>query len=106
MDHALEPEQQEQLRQLIRAHLPGGSAFHALRTRQAGARKFADFHLLVPGSMSVRDAHDLATRIEVVLRDAIRGLEVTTHIEPIEDSASWEDNALRDIEPPAVGPSA
>lgn len=99
MDHALSAKQQEQFRQLIRAHAPHGTAFHALRTRQAGARKFADFHLLVPGAMTVREAHDLGMRIEDVLRGALPGLEVTIHIEPIEESASYEDNSLRDVEP-------
>ena len=101
MDHALPAAEQEQLREVIRRHTPAGTAFHALRTRQAGARKFADFHLLVPGRMSVREAHDLGIRVEEALRAALPRVEVTTHIEPIEDRASWEDNALQGIEPPA-----
>lgn len=104
MDHALSAELQEQLRQAIRAHAPAGTAFHALRTRQSGARKFADFHLLVPGATSVRDAHELGMSIEEALRQALPGLEVTIHIEPIEERASWEDNTLRDVEPPSAEP--
>lgn len=99
MDHALSADLQDKLRSAIRAHIPPGTAFHALRTRQAGARKFADFHLLVPGAMSVRDGHDLAEKVEAALRTVVPGVEVTTHIEPIEDQASWEDHALRGIEP-------
>jgi divalent metal cation (Fe/Co/Zn/Cd) transporter len=72
-----------------------------LRTRQAGARKFADFHLLVPGALTVRAAHDLGMKVEKALHTAVPGVEVTIHIEPIEDRASWEDHALRGIEPPA-----
>src|SRR5438046_2822233 len=81
MDHALSAELQEKFRQLIRDNAPPGTAFHALRTRQAGARKFADFHLLVPGATSVRDAHELGMRIEEVLCKAVPALEVTIHIE-------------------------
>src|SRR5215218_7991952 len=99
MDHALSADHQEALRQAIRAHTPPGTAFHALRTRQAGARKFADFHLLVPGAVSVRDAHDLGVKVEGALEAALPGVEVTIHIEPIEDQKSWEDHALRGIEP-------
>jgi divalent metal cation (Fe/Co/Zn/Cd) transporter len=73
--------------------------FHALRTRQAGARRFADFHLLVPGKLSVREAHDLAERIEHELRQLFPALEVTIHIEPIEALESWNDNALVGLEP-------
>lgn len=99
MDHALAVDQQEALREAIRVHTPPGTAFHALRTRQAGARKFADFHLLVPGATSVRDGHDLGVKVEEALKRALPGIEVTIHIEPIEDQKSWEDNALRGIEP-------
>jgi cation diffusion facilitator family transporter len=102
MDHALEPAQLDALRAAIRGNLPPGTDFHALRTRQAGASKFADFHLLVPGAMTVREAHGLAERVEAALRDALPRVAVTTHIEPIEERASWEDNALRGIEPPGV----
>jgi cation diffusion facilitator family transporter len=100
MDHALPAAEMDQLREVIRRHTPPGTAFHALRTRRAGARKFADFHLLVPGAMSVRQAHDLALKIEEALYAALPRIEVTIHIEPIEDRASWEDHALRGIEPP------
>jgi cation diffusion facilitator family transporter len=102
MDHALDAEQLDALRAAIRQSLPPGTAFHALRTRQAGASRFADFHLLVPGATSVRVAHDLAERVEAALRAALPRVEVTIHIEPIEEQASWEDNALRGIEPPGV----
>ncbi|HEX3152218.1 MAG TPA: cation diffusion facilitator family transporter [Gemmataceae bacterium] len=100
MDHALDEPQLGALRAAIRQHSPPGTDFHALRTRQAGARKFADFHLLVPGAMSVRDGHDLAERVEAALRAAVPGVEVTIHIEPIEEKASFEDNTLKGIEPP------
>lgn len=99
MDHALSSEQQERLRATIRANTPAGTTFHALRTRQAGARTFGDFHMLVPGTSSVRDAHDLGMKVEQAIQDALPGIEVTIHIEPIEDRASWEDNALKGIEP-------
>lgn len=99
MDHALSSAELEQIRKTIRLHTPPGSAFHALRTRQAGPRKFADFHLLVPGAKTVRSAHDLGMTIEAALAEVLPGVEVTIHIEPIEDQASWEDNSLRGIEP-------
>jgi cation diffusion facilitator family transporter len=104
MDHAIDADQVEALRAAIRTSLPTGTDFHALRTRQAGASKFADFHLLVPGDMSVRDAHGLAEHVELALRTALPRVGVTIHIEPIEEKASWEDHALRGIEPPGVAP--
>jgi cation diffusion facilitator family transporter len=100
MDHALPAGELDALRTAIRASTPVGTTFHALRTRRAGARRFADFHLLVPGGMTVQEAHNLAMTVEAALRAAVPAIEVTTHIEPIEDRASWEDNVLHGIEPP------
>ena len=45
--------------------------YHALRTRKAGSRRFVDFHLLVPGSMTVSDAHGRSNVIEDALRAAL-----------------------------------
>jgi cation diffusion facilitator family transporter len=99
MDHALPAEEQETFRQAVLAQLPVGTNFHALRTRQAGARRFADFHLLVPGHLSVQEAHALAEKIEIALRALFPTLEVTIHIEPIEAQEAWSDNVLAGIEP-------
>lgn len=98
MDHALPAEELEQIRQAIRPHLGPDMAFHAVRTRQAGTRRFLDFHLLVPGDCSVQQAHDLGDRIEASLQQALAGLEVTIHIEPIEQQESWEDSRLVALE--------
>jgi cation diffusion facilitator family transporter len=98
MDHALPPEEQAAVRAAIEAHLEAEMDYHALRTRRAGSRRFSDFHLLVPGAMTVRRAHALAGRIEQAVRDALPGIEVTVHIEPIEERAAWEDSALVPLE--------
>jgi cation diffusion facilitator family transporter len=98
MDHALPVEEQKLVRAAIAAHLGPRMAYHALRTRQAGARRFVDFHLLVPGSYRVDQAHRLGDEIEVALRALLPQLEVTVHIEPIEEAASWEDSALVPLE--------
>ncbi|OWK45121.1 cation diffusion facilitator family transporter [Fimbriiglobus ruber] len=101
MDHALPPDEQATLRDAIRAALPRGTDFHHLRTRRAGRRKFADFHLLVAGTMSVRDAHALAHHVESHLHDKIPELEAAIHIEPIDEDTSWEAAELARLgEPP------
>ncbi len=90
MDHALSPDEQKKLREAIRGMLPPGMDFHALRTRQAGAKTFAEFHLLVSGQMSVRDAHEYAHKVEDRLCEVMPGITVTIHIEPIDDESSFE----------------
>jgi len=97
MDHAIPPAEQDRIRAVIQEHLPEGAAFHALRTRQAGARRFVEFHLLVDGNLAVRDAHHLAHRIEAALVEALPGLEVVIHIEPVDERESWEPEYLKQL---------
>jgi cation diffusion facilitator family transporter len=85
MDRSLPADEVDELIGLIRAELPPGCDFHALRTRRGGTHRFADFHLLVPGGKRVREAHALADRIEEAVRRARPNLELTIHIEPIEE---------------------
>src|SRR5262249_18615489 len=98
MDHSLPEDEQALVRSAIEAQLGPEMDYHALRTRQAGSRRFVDFHLLVPGALSVRQAHAIGVRIEAAVGAALPRCEVTLHIEPIEEQASWEDSALVPLE--------
>ena len=84
MDAALSPEEISQTAQLIRAQLPAGASFHDLRTRKAGARRFIEFHLLVPGETSVNQSHALCDRIEYSIERHLSRAAVTIHVEPAE----------------------
>jgi cation diffusion facilitator family transporter len=74
--------------------LRAGMAFHALRTRTSGTRRLLEFHLLVPGSYSVKEAHAFSHHVEEALRRDDPNLDVTIHIEPIEEATSWGDHEL------------
>jgi cation diffusion facilitator family transporter len=71
-----------------------GVSFHALRTRRAAARRFVSFHLLVPDEWSVAQAHRLSEEIEERIRELITSATIDTHIEPISDPASYDDQNL------------
>ena len=102
LDRALPERDQEQLRHVIERELEPGATFHALRTRKAGARRFVDFHLLLPGDVSVQDAHDVTHRIECAVQSSFPRTETTVHIEPIEEEASWADSELVPLETAAA----
>lgn len=82
------------IHQHLAAYEARGIRFHALRTRQAGRRRFISFHVLVPGDWTVQQGHDLLEQIEDEVRDAVPDSIVFTHLEPIEDPASWQDTQL------------
>jgi divalent metal cation (Fe/Co/Zn/Cd) transporter len=98
MDHSLPESEQAAVRAAIEANLAPEMDYHALRTRQAGSRRFVDFHLLVPGTWTVKAAHAVTVRIEDAIRSALPAVEVTIHVEPIEERGAWEDSALLTVE--------
>jgi cation diffusion facilitator family transporter len=87
MDAALPSSEVRRAEALIRAELPDGGSFHALRTRKAGARRFLEFHLLVPGTMSVLESHAVCDRMEAALVAHLAKAHVTIHVEPRETQA-------------------
>jgi cation diffusion facilitator family transporter len=82
MDEAASADIQDQIRHHISEHGDGALEAHDLRTRIAGRVTFIEFHLVVPGEMSVDMAHDICDRIEQALDKAISGARVTIHVEP------------------------
>lgn len=82
MDVAVDPRHLQQIRDIISASAEGAIEAHDIRTRQAGRMMFIDFHLVVPGTMSVDAAHTICDRIEARLREAVEEATVTIHVEP------------------------
>ncbi|GAB0114105.1 cation diffusion facilitator family transporter [Acidisoma sp. C75] len=82
MDAAPDAETLSRIRRLVSEHAAGALEAHDLRTRQAGRLTFLQFHLVVPGSMTVEEAHDICDRIEAALKAEMEGLVVTIHVEP------------------------
>ena len=86
MDEAVPADTLARIRDLISANADGAIEAHDLRTRLAGRTTFVDFHLVVPGHLSVSSAHDICDRLERALRAEIADAQVTIHVEP-EDKA-------------------
>ena len=68
--------------------------FHAVRTRQAGARSFVTLHVLVPAEWTVAQGHRLAHKVEDDIRAALPGAAVLTHVEPLGRPESYQDMDL------------
>lgn len=92
MDAALPKSDLQIIEAVMTKYRTKGMNFHALRTRQAAARRFISVHLLVPGDWTVHDAHHVAEDFESEIRMALGGVvTVLTHLEPMEDELSMED---------------
>ncbi|MBK9519574.1 MAG: cation transporter [Anaeromyxobacter sp.] len=94
LDSALGEEDLATLRQVLARREGPEVKFHAVRTRQAGARRFVSMHVLVPGAWTVRRGHDLLEELEHEVRQALPSATVLTHLEALEDPASWLDEGL------------
>ncbi|MBV6495157.1 MAG: cation transporter [Acidobacteria bacterium ACB1] len=71
-----------------------GIDYHALRTRVAGPRIFVSAHVLMPDEWTIQHGHELAEEIESALREAVPGVVVSTHMEPLNDPLSMADMDL------------
>lgn len=102
MDASLPATDIDRIRKIFTRHESDGIQFHALRTRQAGTRKFVAVDVLVPGAWSVQQGHDLVEKIEAEIRAVVTDSTVFTHLEPIEDPVSWADENLDRPDKPAA----
>lgn len=94
MDTGLPPEEMKAIQGVLDRYAEQGVQHHALRTRQAGAWRFMSVHVLVPGDWTVTRGHELAEKLEDEIRRRVPRLTILTHLEPLEDPASWDDMKL------------
>jgi len=94
LDTSLPVEELARLKEILTRYEKDGIQFHALLTRQSGARRFVSVHVLVPGDWTVQKGHRLLERIEADLRAALDNLTAFTHLESLQDKASFEDQSL------------
>lgn len=95
MDTALPADERAAVVQVLDQFVASeGIGYHALRTRQAGARRFVSCHILVPGSWSVQHGHHLLEQIEAGIRSRLTDVTVFTHLEPRDDPRSFDDMQL------------
>ena len=82
MDEAVPEDTLGRIRDVISAEATGAVEAHDLRTRHAGSATFVEFHLVVPGDMTVFDAHEICDRVEAGIERALPDARVTIHVEP------------------------
>ncbi len=84
MDISLPEEEMDLIEAVIREKEGPEAVYHKLRTRKSASRRYVELHLLMPGNISVREAHDRCTGIEAEIRNRLPKTRVTIHVEPRE----------------------
>ena len=82
MDEAVPPSTMDRIRAIVAEQAAGAIEAHDLRSRHAGRFTFLEFHLVVPGGMTVRESHDICDRIEAALKAELHTAVITIHVEP------------------------
>lgn len=95
LDEAANSDIQARIREAIKRSGDGALEAHDVRTRQAGRAIFIEFHLVVPGTMTVNAAHDICDRLEAALETEIEGSEVVIHVEPEYKAKKHSKSAIR-----------
>lgn len=91
LDVTLPREENDRITDILRSHTSEEIRFHGLQTRVSGRERHATVHVLVPDDWTVARGHAFIDSVERELSEAVPGLIVLTHLEPINDPASYED---------------
>lgn len=62
----------------------GVMAMHHLKTRASGRDLFIQMHIEVDSSISVREGHDIAEKVENAVAEAYSNAEILIHVDPAE----------------------
>lgn len=81
-DAAIPPTEQKKIEEVVLEHHDQFEEFHDMRTRMAGAERHVDLHLVVPGEVTVKEAHEFCDHLEKDIEEVLPGTNVMIHLEP------------------------
>ncbi|OPX63101.1 MULTISPECIES: cation diffusion facilitator family transporter [unclassified Methanoregula] len=82
IDHSIPAADEKRIKEIIHQHAEIYAGFHDLKTRRSGPEIFIEFHLVVPGDISVVQSHDLTDHLESDLTTEFPRATITIHVEP------------------------
>ena len=82
MDREISPELHEKIKGIIFRHDPRIVDFHNLRTRRVGNKIFIDFHVVLRGEKSFKEAHRLTESLISAIEREIPDCDLTVHTDP------------------------
>jgi cation diffusion facilitator family transporter len=75
-------DEEKTISDILRQHEYRFFDFHDLKTRRSGNLVFAELHLSVASSLTVKEAHDLTDHLEADIKEACSNVRLTIHVEP------------------------
>ena len=88
IDHSIPDVDEHRIREIICEHASDYAGFHDMRTRRSGPEIFIEFHLVMPGTVSVLQSHDLSDHLESDLKIEFPRANITIHIEPCNEGCT------------------
>ena len=88
IDHSIPVTDEQRIKSIICEHASDYAGFHDLRTRRSGPDIFIEFHLVVPGTVSVQQSHDLSDHLESDLKVEFQRAVITIHTEPCNEGCT------------------
>jgi cation diffusion facilitator family transporter len=88
IDHSIPPADEKRIQEIICDHASIYAGFHDLKTRRSGPEIFIEFHLVLPGDISVLQSHDLADHLESDLKTEFPRANITIHAEPCNEGCT------------------
>jgi len=82
MDREISPGFHKKIKEIIFGHDPRIVDFHNLRTRRVGNKIFIDFHVVLRGEESFREAHNLTESLISAIQREIPDCDLTVHTDP------------------------
>ena len=88
IDHSIPKADEDRIKEIICRHESIYAGFHDLKTRRSGPGIFIEFHLVVPGEISVEKSHDLTDHLESDLNTEYPRATITIHVEPCNEGCT------------------
>ena len=88
IDHSIPATDEQRIKAIICEHASDYAGFHDLRTRRSGPDIFIEFHLVMPGTATVLQSHDLSDHLESDLNVEFPRAVITIHAEPCNEGCT------------------
>jgi ferrous-iron efflux pump FieF len=82
MDHEIPDEDRQRIIAIVKQETRA-IGLHDLRTRRSGSRLFIQFHLELDGELYLREAHQIADKLEQEVAALFEDAEVIIHQDPV-----------------------